>query len=330
MKGDPLGGVHAFYSGSFREWWDPLRPGTRVVAPQRARRRARQGQRVRRAGGARVVGRGVRRRPTAGAVRPVPPDDPHRARRRPTSARRTTTIEIEPYTDDELADDRRGASPSSASAGAGPSRDGGRTSRRATRSARSSRARCGSPTWSCWHIGMGMGLYGVKALRLGYEQRQRVPRFFRPDDLNIPDVQQRVHWDPEWARRGRQPRHLRLRPHARDLAHPPLHRLDGRRRVAVEARLPVPQVQLRRRHALDARPRRRASTWPRATGRRSTSTSGARTSGVRSPHPATRRSCCPRASTATVRLPDAARRRHRLPGGARRAGRTRFAAEEAT
>src|ERR1700675_3425850 len=31
MKGDPLGGVHAFYSGSFREWWNPLRPGTRVT-----------------------------------------------------------------------------------------------------------------------------------------------------------------------------------------------------------------------------------------------------------------------------------------------------------
>ena len=106
----------------------------------------------------------------------------------------------------------------------------------------------------CWHVGMGMGLYGVKALRLGYEQRQQVPRFFRPDDLNVPDVQQRVHWDPEWARRAGQPRDLRLRPHARDVARPPLHRLDGRRRVAVEARLPVPEVQLRRRHALDARP----------------------------------------------------------------------------
>jgi hypothetical protein len=50
-----------------------------------------------------------------------------------------------------------------------------------------------------------MGLYGVKALRLGYDQRQRVPRFFRPDDLNIPDVQQRVHWDQEWARRAGNP-----------------------------------------------------------------------------------------------------------------------------
>ena len=56
-----------------------------------------------------------------------------------------------------------------------------------------------------WHTGMGMGLYGVKALRLAYDQRQRMPRFFKPDDLNIPDVQQRVHWDPEWAHRAGNP-----------------------------------------------------------------------------------------------------------------------------
>jgi hypothetical protein len=56
-----------------------------------------------------------------------------------------------------------------------------------------------------WHTGMGMGLYGVKALRLAYDQRQRMPRFFRPDDLNIADVQQRVHWDPSWARAAGNP-----------------------------------------------------------------------------------------------------------------------------
>src|SRR5215211_3768051 len=32
-----------------------------------------------------------------------------------------------------------------------------------------------------WHTGMGMGLYGVKALRLAHDQRHRMPRFFRPD-----------------------------------------------------------------------------------------------------------------------------------------------------
>ncbi|HKY14691.1 MAG TPA: MaoC family dehydratase, partial [Microthrixaceae bacterium] len=31
MKGDPLRGVHAFYSASEREWWAPLRPGHRVT-----------------------------------------------------------------------------------------------------------------------------------------------------------------------------------------------------------------------------------------------------------------------------------------------------------
>jgi hypothetical protein len=52
----------------------------------------------------------------------------------------------------------------------------------------------------CWHVGMGMGLYGVGALRLAARNRRRVPRFFRRDDLNVPDVMQRVHWDPGFAR----------------------------------------------------------------------------------------------------------------------------------
>ena len=82
---------------------------------------------------------------------------------------------IDPYTDEQIARDRRGA----------------------TR-AETARRRGAEPRWwedvdegdeigplvkgplrvtdmVCWHVGMGMGLYGVKALRLGYEQRQRVP-----------------------------------------------------------------------------------------------------------------------------------------------------------
>ena len=57
----------------------------------------------------------------------------------------------------------------------------------------------------CWHVGMGMGLYGVKPLRLAYENRRRIPRFFHRDDQNVPDVMQRVHWDPEFARRSGNP-----------------------------------------------------------------------------------------------------------------------------
>jgi hypothetical protein len=57
----------------------------------------------------------------------------------------------------------------------------------------------------CWHVGMGMGLYGVKPLRLGAQNRARIPRFFHRDEQNVPDVMQRVHWDPEFARRSGNP-----------------------------------------------------------------------------------------------------------------------------
>jgi hypothetical protein len=57
----------------------------------------------------------------------------------------------------------------------------------------------------CWHVGMGMGLYGVQPLRLGAANRRRVPRFYHRDDQGVPDVMQRVHWDPEFARRSGNP-----------------------------------------------------------------------------------------------------------------------------
>ncbi|HKY15220.1 MAG TPA: hypothetical protein VJM33_09870, partial [Microthrixaceae bacterium] len=57
----------------------------------------------------------------------------------------------------------------------------------------------------CWHVGMGMGLYGVKPLRLGALNRARIPRFFHRDDHNVPDVMQRVHWDPAFAQRSGNP-----------------------------------------------------------------------------------------------------------------------------
>jgi hypothetical protein len=57
----------------------------------------------------------------------------------------------------------------------------------------------------CWHIGMGTGMYGVRPLRLAWRNRQRIPRFYTPNDLGIPDVQQRVHWEPEQARRAGNP-----------------------------------------------------------------------------------------------------------------------------
>lgn len=205
LKGDPLRGAHAFYAGSFREWWVPLRPDTRV-----ARRNALVGVFDKRS---EFAERAVHE--WTGEVFAVTAPSPAvlsaqyrlmiRTDRKEAQERgKYDDVVIEPYTDEQLAaiDDCYASEPA--------------------------RRRGGEARWwedvaegdevgplakgplrvtdmVCWHAGMGMGLYGVKALRLGYQQRQRVPRFFRPDDLNVPDVQQRVHWDPEWARRAGNP-----------------------------------------------------------------------------------------------------------------------------
>ena len=133
----------------------------------------------------------------------------------------------------------------------------------------------------CWHVGMGMGLYGVSALRLGAANRRRIPRFFHRDPQNVPDVMQRVHWDPEFARRSGNPTTFDY----------------GRMRetwlihlctdwMGDDAWLWRLDCQFRRfNYVGDTQWLRgtvtRGSTWPRATARRSTSTWRPPTSGAR-------------------------------------------------
>jgi len=201
MKGDPLRGVHAFYSASAREWWAPLGPDRRI-----ARRNA-------------LVG--VHDKPSEFAERAVhewtgqvfrEDDGPllsaqyrlmiRTERSKAREKKKYDAVEIEPYTDaqiDEieaqyLAEAPRGAEPrwwEDVAEGdtVGPIVKGPLT----------------ITDIVCWHVGMGMGLYGVAPLRLGAQNRRRVPRFFHRDPLNIPDVMQRVHWDPEFARRSGNP-----------------------------------------------------------------------------------------------------------------------------
>jgi hypothetical protein len=57
----------------------------------------------------------------------------------------------------------------------------------------------------CWHVGMGTGMYGVRPLRLAWRNRQRIPRFYTPNTHGVPDVQQRVHWEPDAARHAGNP-----------------------------------------------------------------------------------------------------------------------------
>ncbi len=225
-------------------------PGPGGAAPQRAGGGAGQAQRVRRAGRPRVDGPGVPRRrgPVLSAqYRLMVRTERSKARER----KKYDAVELRPYTDEEIAaieaqyaaERRRGAQTrcwEDVAVGdeVGPMVKGPLT----------------VTDMICWHVGMGMGLYGVKPLRLGARTAEDPP-------VLPPRRAQRARRHAagalgpgvrpsEW-----QPHHLRLRPHARDVADPPVHGLDGRRRLAVEARLRVPPVQLRGRHPVAARAR---------------------------------------------------------------------------
>jgi acyl dehydratase len=201
VRGDPLRSVHAFYAGSAREWWAPLRPLGRV-----ARRNA-------------LVA--VLDKPSDFADRAVHEwtgqvfrevDGPllsaqyrlmiRTERERARERKKYEEVELARYADEEIAsieaqyaaERPRGAQPrwwEDVQDGdeVGPLVKGPLT----------------VTDIVCWHVGMGMGLYGVKPLRLAAANRRRIPRFFQRDDQNIPDVMQRVHWDPDFARRSGNP-----------------------------------------------------------------------------------------------------------------------------
>jgi acyl dehydratase len=201
MRGDPLRGVHAFYSASAREWWAALRPD-RVVS----RRNALVGVLDK---ASEFAERAVHEW-TAQVFREV--DGPilsaqyrlmiRTERTKARARKKYDAVELRPYTDEEIdaieaqyaSEARRGAQTRhwedvAVGDALGPMVKGPLT----------------VTDMICWHVGMGMGLYGVKPLRLGHQNRTRIPRFFHRDDLNVPDVMQRVHWDPEFARRSGNP-----------------------------------------------------------------------------------------------------------------------------
>ncbi|MFO7280661.1 MAG: hypothetical protein C0P77_009680 [Thermoanaerobacterales bacterium] len=201
LKGDPLRGVHAFYSASAREWWAPLRPGRRV-----RRRNALVAVLDK---PSEFAGRAVHEwtgqvfREEEGPLLAAQYRLMIRTERDSAQQRRKyDDVRIEPYTDEQIEEIERQYA--------------------------SERPRGALPRWwedvqegdavgpmvkgpltvtdiVCWHVGMGMGLYGVRPLRLGARNRRRIPRFYQRDELNVPDVMQRVHWDPAFARRSGNP-----------------------------------------------------------------------------------------------------------------------------
>ena len=52
----------------------------------------------------------------------------------------------------------------------------------------------------CFHAGgYGFTPYAPTVGRLAYKNRQRIPAFYIKNEYGVPDVAQRLHWDPVWA-----------------------------------------------------------------------------------------------------------------------------------
>jgi acyl dehydratase len=201
LKGDPLRGVHAFYAACEREWWAPLRPGHRIL-----RRNALAGVLDKASD---FGGRAVHEWTAhafqaddgtllAGQYRLMVRTERGKARERG----KYDDITVQPWDADAIAaidaqyagEGCRGAQPRwfediAEDDPIGPMVKGPLT----------------VTDMVCWHVGMGMGVYGVAPLRLGYHNRRRIPRFYHLDPLGVPDAMQRVHWDPEFARRSGNP-----------------------------------------------------------------------------------------------------------------------------
>lgn len=47
--------------------------------------------------------------------------------------------------------------------------------------------------------GYGFAPYGIGPARIGYHNRQRIPKFYINNAAGIPDVAQRLHWENEWS-----------------------------------------------------------------------------------------------------------------------------------
>ena len=127
-------------------------------------------------------------------------------------------VEFRRYTDDEIdaidaqyvaqAESRRGAEP----------RFWEDVAESATRSVRWSRARSRVTDMVCWHVGMGMGLYGVRALDLAASESPAHPALLPPRRAERARRDAARALGPGVRPQVGEPHHVRLRAHARDLA----------------------------------------------------------------------------------------------------------------
>jgi acyl dehydratase len=201
LRGDPLRGVHAFYAASEREWWAPLLPDQRIF-----RRTVLVGVVDR---PSEFGGRGIQEwtaqafQTGQGALLGAQYRMMYRTERAKARERKKyADISVDPWDEQAIAEiDARYAAERPRGPAARWWED----------------VQVGDPIGPlvkgpltvtdmvCWHVGMGMGMYDVAPLRLAYRNRMRIPRFYHRDELGVPDVMQRVHWDPAFAKRSGNP-----------------------------------------------------------------------------------------------------------------------------
>lgn len=200
LKGDPLRGVHAFYAGSRREWWAPLTAGQRV-----RRRDSLVGVHDK---PSEFAGRAVHEWSgqlfaTDGALLSAQYKLMIRTERaKAREKKKYAAVEPYVYADDEIEAIEQavlGERPRAAETRYWEdTRPGDAISPLA-------KGPLTVTDMVCWHTGVGMGLYNVRPLGLAVRNRQRIPRFYHRDERNVPDVMQRVHWDPAFAQRSGNP-----------------------------------------------------------------------------------------------------------------------------
>jgi acyl dehydratase len=201
LRGDPLRGVHAFYAASEREWWAPLPPDRRVL-----RRTALVGVLDK---PSEFGSRGIQEW-TAQAFQTAEGTLLGAQYRMMFRTEREKARERKKYDEIEAAvwDEPAIAGLEAGYAAEKPRGALPRWWEDVTEGDKVGPLVKGPLTVTdmvCWHVGMGMGMYNVAPLRLGYQNRQRIPRFYHRDELGVPDAMQRVHWDPAFARKSGNP-----------------------------------------------------------------------------------------------------------------------------
>jgi acyl dehydratase len=193
--GDPLRGIHAFYSGTSWEWWKPLRLGRRVF-----KRTALIGVHENRSEFAErsvFLPRATAFRDDTGdllASQQILMIHTERA----TAAKKGKYKEIvrHHYTADELAEidrtyaeeHRQGSVPrywEDVEVGPIPHR--------------MVKGPLVVTDIIFWHVGGNETFYNLSPLRLAWKNRQRIPAFYLPNQFGAWDAAQRGHWDDELA-----------------------------------------------------------------------------------------------------------------------------------